>query len=439
MYNFNNPAGSPPLPDILGQYYCPSPLDMYGTSPPTGLSYDPVTGASISCFGPCGANSPPIARRRRYSIGGIPSATAMNEFYNFQSAHNQSATNIANLLNEANKSISRSSQILNLNPHQRMTCPYGRPVSSYPQLNLGETSPYLNDNLMQMSTSFSSQPNMYFQYDKPSTAYQQQQQPQYSRLRPAVSSTQLNYPIYNMTSSSYQQQLPPHMTHSSYQTLQQPTATQYQAGSLLGQQRNQMHSFHASNPALSQYHQHHLHQYPYPLSSISQAYQQNLQHQLQQQQQYNMGYPQQSSQYGTGTGGGVGGAGLGLGTSGGSTAAGALHQQIQQQMLPQHHQFHIQQQLQQLNNSNGGNTGPGIGLVSSGTLGASGTSGAGFNPSAASAFDPMHPSHHLHHPQSSTLYHVPPYSKLDLDYNKPPENKRQVSFKFDVDTLSIDS
>lgn len=37
-----------------------------------------------------------------------------------------------------------------------------------------------------------------------------------------------------------------------------------------------------------------------------------------------------------------------------------------------------------------------------------------------------------------TSYHAP-YSKVDLDYSRASDMKRQVSFKFDVDTLSIDS
>lgn len=43
------------------------------------------------------------------------------------------------------------------------------------------------------------------------------------------------------------------------------------------------------------------------------------------------------------------------------------------------------------------------------------------------------------HLQNHQFQHKPnPYSKLDLDFSKPAEAKRQVSFKFDVEALSSD-
>lgn len=47
-------------------------------------------------------------------------------------------------------------------------------------------------------------------------------------------------------------------------------------------------------------------------------------------------------------------------------------------------------------------------------------------------FDDHLQHHHFQHHKTN------PYTKLDLDFNKPAEAKRQVSFKFDVEALSSD-
>lgn len=345
MYNYN--MGSPPLPDILGQYYAQP--DLFGPSTSGQFAYDTTAGAAG--LGASGyTRTSPIPPRRRYSIGGLPSAT-MTDFYNL--TQNASSSNIANLLNEASKSISRSSQILNQRYGGRTAT-----ISSYPQLNFGDS--YLNDNLMQMSTSFSSQPNIYIQpytssFDKTTgqtitggTTTQHQSSPYLSsRLRPTLSSSHLNYlysrPMYS--SSSYN----PYLL-SNY--LSQPSTQ-----NLLYHQRNLMPSHHASNPALS-------HNVNYP----------QQQHHLHQQQFYNPPI----SQY-------------------------------------LHHPYHLQQQIQQQM--------PQYHLHQSQPFSSSGYM------NQQQHFDDIHQQH---------PYQVP-LTKLDLDYPKPPETKRQVSFKFDVDTLSVDS
>uniref|UniRef100_T1GP60 Uncharacterized protein n=1 Tax=Megaselia scalaris TaxID=36166 RepID=T1GP60_MEGSC len=217
MYNYNPntmaAGNSPPMPDILGQYYGHGPSMDHLLTSSTGLLFDPIT----STYGrPVSPIHHQFGRRRRYSIGGLPTASAYNDYYD------HSATHIDNLLNETCKSISRSSQILN----QRLGL--GRNISSYPAINIGcelhnhpsSTSPpyYNNENLMQLSSSFSSQPNMYFPpYDKSACISGNMYYPTAAgqaaaaaaaagatggRIRPAFSSSHLNYSrpsMYNIS------------------------------------------------------------------------------------------------------------------------------------------------------------------------------------------------------------------------------------------------
>lgn len=501
MYSNYPTAGSPPLPDIIGQYYSPSygitgslpPYDFYGIpAASAGYLYEPTTGIA----GLYGHTSP--VRRRRYSIAGLPSASMMNDYYGYgmpamgPSLHQSSSSNILNLLNEAHKSISRSSQILSQHariqqaqqtvgqPVTPLSAHYpGRVISSYPTLHPGDTSPpYLNDNLMQMSANFSSQPNMYFQQ------YTQPPPPPPppapggglgmgivgSRLKPAYSVSNLNYLNYpsGITGLGGSKYITGGVPSSSYanaytQTLLNPSDP-YNYSNLL-QQRNLMSSLHASNPTVSQLYQPPP-QPPPPSSSHytqQQAHQQALAYNIQQQFAGAQHYAHQLPS---------------------STHPQAhIHTSVQQQLNPDH-QFHVHQQQNHLQThplaALASTTAPFPATLTSSALhdarsaigstaGLTGSSGG-----AAAAYDLLiHPSssyptsqplhHHLHqhhqhytphnlhathtpHMQpphvttTSSYHHMPPYTKIDLDYPKlPQEHKRQVSFKFDVDTLSLDS
>lgn len=487
MYNNYNLPGSPPLPDIIGQYYTPSYFGggicaptlcpassheyLFGPNTSAGYLYDPPLYAG-GVIGGGGSGQPSPVRRRRYSIAGLPSATMMNDFYGIGGGfggypgalppmHQSSSSNIENLLNEAHKSISRSTQILNQQArlqqaHAAPITPLshypGRIISSYPALHLGDTSPpYSSDNLMQMSNSFSSQPNIYFQ---PYTQQQQQQQqpPQLTstqaavaaRLRPAYSVSNINYWNYpskyaglnTMNCNPYQQAL--------YNQTELPMN--------LLQQRQLMSSLHASNPAISQ-----LYQTQLPSTYATGAGTHPLSYNLQQQFAGTQNYPLPTSTH----------------------PSAHIHQSVQQQLNPLH-QYHVHSQQNHLQThplaALASTSGPfGGTLTSSALAGGSGGIGGiggidrGSGIGATSAYDHLHsssayhPHHHTHYPHTHHMHHHPsassayhqhltpsshhlqhhhqmPYSKLDLDYPKlPTEPKRQVSFKFDVDTLSLDS
>lgn len=312
MYNFN--LGSTQLPDILDPYF--RQQDMYSRAS-SGYHFDGLTGA-----GSYGRFSPPFQLRRRYSIGGLPTP---NELYNYSTAEK--------LLNEASKSISRSSQILNLHW-----------LSQFPHLNLNSSQTQLNDNLLQMAANFSSQPNISFSYDtKPQpgrmTSTQQNLAP---HLKPSLSSSHLNY-LYQKPTGVYGG-----ASYVGYNPCAGASAaphifSQTPSHNLL-QQRSILPSLYASNPALS--HDHHHPQLYHPSSY-----------------QYHPQFHQPS-----------------------------------QPVLSSSHKYH------------------------------------------------PHHSQYPHTSEYSNRYfdHQPHHhdllsSKRDLDYLKQPEIKRQVSFKFDVDTLSIDS
>lgn len=490
MYNnYSGLAGSsPPLPDIIGQYYGPGPVlgpslpygsaggngygpayDLYGPSTSAtaggyGGLYDPLSTAQL--YGAAQCQTSPI-RRRRYSIAGLPSATMYNDVYGYPAPplHQTSSSNIVNLLNEAHKSISRSSQILNLTNQARqlgqlVTTPLGgvgmgglgRVVSSYPTLHPGDTSPpYLNDNLMQMSQSFSSQPNMYFQ---PQAQAQQVLPTQLTAAQSAAAAAARLRPAYSVTNLV-----------SSYPTTTGYGACKYGGGvgglggygnpyqSDLGvaggygnplapfQQRQLLaQSLHASNPAISQYYQS---QVPGGGAAGAAALAYNLQQQFAGTQHY---------------GGSAQGPPLGH---------SHIQASVQQQMHPQY-QYHVHQHQNHLQ------THPLAALANTagpfgGTLASSARDYADYARDSHQHqhqhphqhlhshlhSHPHHSSHHSHHtayPHSHSHHqaqgqghqahhhHHLPYSKLDLDYPKlPQEHKRQVSFKFDVDTLSLDS
>lgn len=273
---------------------------MYDNNQPTG----PTIGISS-----------PLLPRRRYSIGGLPSASMTDYMNSMQNS--AESTHLSNLLNETSKSITRSSQLL---ADRRLS--QGGGLSSYPVGGISCMDiPYrkeMSSFNLQMPTNFSSHPNIY-----------SHQPPNYSTTTSKLFDT-TNYLSHSKPFSQYFYSKP--ITNSVYnRTLSNPHQYPH---SILSHSRNlPMH--HSSNPALSQtsnwipsHHYHNL--IPQPLSAT--AY---------------------------------------------------------------HHNHH--------------------------------------HPSSYSGYSNQHFDHHHYQPTASTL------SKLDLDYSKQGETKRQVSFKFDVDTLSIDS
>lgn len=104
-YNLNR-LGSPTAGDLITNSVFDNvggSANYFGTSPPLNV-YDPNLSSSLC---PMGASSLP---RRRYSIGGLPSAS-MTEYLSLMQ-QNAEAAHLSNLLNETKTSITRSSQIL---------------------------------------------------------------------------------------------------------------------------------------------------------------------------------------------------------------------------------------------------------------------------------------------------------------------------------------
>lgn len=506
MYNYNPAAGnSPPMPDILGQYYGHGPSMDHLLTSSTGLLYDPIT----STYGrPVSPVHHQFGRRRRYSIGGLPTASAYNDYYD------HSATHIDNLLNETCKSISRSSQILN----QRLGL--GRNISSYPAINVGcelhnhpsSTSPpyYNNENLMQLSSSFSSQPNMYFPpYDKSACISGNLYYPGTSavaaatavasgaRVRPAFSSSHLNYSrpsMYNISSNNYNNasNLPYSTYNNNPNTQQQSQTTTTPYSNMLLQQRNLMPpSLHYSNPDYYHDHNNYYNQsysssHPHHNHLLHHHHNHHVQQQLQPQQPHyhppHSHYVQhlnQSHIYGnyhnnapphfiTGT----------HRQSMPSTSAQhqpQRHSQYQHLLHDQYptssssQQYHLQQQIQQQLQSHHTATGLlGATSVGGGAAGAAASCGGGGGQATTSGGAMSGVSgggvgiphntfvdHHVHlnNPLLSKIDNYVDYvgSSGKSNHNQssaqsqqpqlpqpPPETKRQVSFKFDVDTLSID-
>lgn len=484
MYNYNPAAGnSPPMPDILGQYYGHGPSMDHLLTSSTGLLFDPIT----STYGrPVSPVHHQFGRRRRYSIGGLPTASAYNDYYD------HSATHIDNLLNETCKSISRSSQILN----QRLGL--GRNISSYPAINVGcelhnhpsSTSPpyFNNENLMQLSSSFSSQPNMYFPpYDKSACISGNIYYPGSSavaaaaavaassggRIRPAFSSSHLNYSrpsMYNISSNNYNNasNLPYSTYNNNPNTQSQTTATPY--SNMLLQQRNLMPpSLHYSNP---DYYHDHNNYYNQSYSSSHPHHHllhhhNHLQQQLQPQQphyhppqSHYIQHHNQSHIYGNYHNNPPPYFTTGAHRQLTSSSAQQRHPQYQHLLHDQYptsssQQYHLQQQIQQQLQSHHTATGL-LGATSVGG-GATAAGGSGQATTSAGAMGGPHNTfdHHVHlnNPLLSKIDNFvdyvgssgksshnqpPPQSQQPPLPQPPPETKRQVSFKFDVDTLSID-
>lgn len=364
---------SPP-PDLLGTYSSTyAPTNYYGstsaaiTTQPY-IGFDSInttrnTSNLLSGAGLLGPSSPP---RRRYSIGGLPSAS-ITEYLNLMQSANESA-HLSNLLNETSKSITRSSQILGVSNETSAMPGFEAVLAGQFGDSSGDACEFQSDNLLTMPlANFSSQPNIYTMpnYTTSSAFYE------------PLSATSLGHP--NHAASSYLSHQKPFANYASYArpthnvSFTHPFASAssayaanrpisnlapYQNSALsLSRQNLFMPAHHTSNPALS-----------------SGA--------------HNTWIPSAHCRF-----------------SANDPYATSHYQQPSSLPGSYHHHHHPPP----------------------------------FSSSAA-GYANQHFDHHyfqtpLHAQQPSS--HL---SKLDLDYSKQGETqKRQVSFKFDVDTLSVDS
>lgn len=369
-------GSSPPTTDLYtnplygttgtSKYFgTPSYAGIYGTGT-TSTAVGDLLAPTSTLTGLLGPASPP---RRRYSIGGLPSASMTDYLSLLQQQQNaQNSMNISNLLNETSRSISRSTQLLN----QQRTYTNGTTgtvVSSYPNaLNTitdKQLANFLNDNILPTTTlpmNYSSQPNisnLCTGYDTVTTTGL------YDTVGPSVTATSyLTNPLKPSPSSYYSK----------------PYGSGCSVGGAGG--AGYQSYYNMSN---------------YPL---------NCNRNMSMNSYNNTGIQQQSP----------------------------YHRPYQYSSNPA-----LSQSNYQLHLANG-----------QPLTGHSGTqlNRDYLNPnnySMTSGYLNQHFDHHYHLPSSlqthQTSYNqLPPsLSKLDLDYPKHGETKRQVSFKFDVDTLSIES
>lgn len=370
-YNLNR-LGSP----IAGDLIAPSIFDgvggsanYFGTSPPLNM-YETTMQSTL----------PP---RRRYSIGGLPSAS-MTEFLNLM-AQNAEAAHLSNLLNETKTSITRSSQILSrgedLSGDILISSAAGdviadlarnSNVGSAGMTNVDITGANILNQLPIATNSFSSHPNIYYsqpnytnsqihhtdllsRYKKPSLNSYHLQYPQmYSR--PFQNPNTYTNPYYSLATSTL-----PYQHYQPLQSYQQPLHHQQQQ-QLSHQYQTFSNKYNQPPPpyssVLTSHHHRPLHYTSNPAISQSST-------------NYYFKHPIHSKSIANNAANII------------SSSASYLHQQNQQNPFSGYSNQH---------------------------------------------FD-------LHHLNSNNCY-----SKLDLDYTKQGEQaKRQVSFNIDVDTLSIDS
>lgn len=166
-YNLNR-LGSPTAGDLINS----SVFDAVGgsanyfkPSPPFNM-YDPNL-----TYNPCNSTQLP---RRRYSIGGLPSAST-SEYLNL---HQTQEAHLSNLLNEAKTSITRSSQILSrgedLSGDILLSAAAGDVIAdlSHKHMLLANDIDITGANILnQMPITYSSQPNIY--YSQPNYTHSQ--------------------------------------------------------------------------------------------------------------------------------------------------------------------------------------------------------------------------------------------------------------------------
>lgn len=371
-----------------------------------------------------GTVSPP---RRRYSIGGLPSAS-ISEYLNLMQSANESA-HISNLLNETSRSITRSSQILgvsatgsgapgtiggptagvgeNLSGSALLLAsadPTTAAVASASGTLLPSAATAAVDQLLTAAAAqsslptlpnFSSHPNIYTQqslYDPIATSPLldplHHQQHHHHHLQPST------LPAQTFWSLNQKKPFSNFLLSRPIQTM--PTTTAYgpaSASSLFGGCGGGGVGTHCSSYPLGQHHLGASASLPYGSSTLPGPYHRSLSHS----RQTLFVPPHYTSNPALSGGSGC----LAGGDMAFNPTAGLLHYGGAA--------------------GAGGLCGGGVGVGDGGGYG----SGGGY---ANQHFD--------HH------YYQDPLSKLDLDYARQvggEQAKRQVSFKFDVDTLSVDS
>lgn len=385
---FNAGMRSSPPPDIMGTYSATFVPTTYYRGSPTGasntqpyLGFDTLnTSRNLMGTSLLGTTSPP---RRRYSIGGFPSAS-ITEYLNLMQSANESA-HLSNLLNETSKSITRSSQILGVSSETSALPGYEAVLAGQFGDTCTDTGAFQSDNLITMPlANYSSQPNIYSlpnNYTSTSAFYEPTASSYLSHQKSFA-----NFPSYSRPTHNVSFTHPLATASSSYIAPHRPCSNlgPYQSALSTSRQNLFMPTHHTSNPALS-----------------SGA--------------HNTWIPSSHSRL--------------LGTTidpysntshyqplPSSSLLGSNNPNTQPYLdLPDHHHHHHHHSI---NNTNI--------PFSSSTVG-----GGGY---ANQHFDHHYYQTPLQQQNQQQL------AKLDLEYSKQGETqKRQVSFKFDVDNLSVDS
>lgn len=400
-YNLNR-LGSPTAGDLIntsvfdavggsGNYFKPSP--PFNTYDPN-LTYNPMNSTALP--------------RRRYSIGGLPSAST-TEYLNLQQTTD---AHLSNLLNEAKTSITRSSQILSrgedLTGDIMLSAAAGDVIADlshkhmYNEYDLNGA--IIGANILnQMPITYSSQPNIYYS------------QPNYTNSHMST----------DMYMSRFKRSTAPYGSISGgigSNTVGMPSTLNYTLGA----------KSHLTNPILTAYtnpyfnstlntnvmnYNANCHSLPY--NNYQQSYNHPLHHQT---STYNPKYNQPPPPY----------------------TATIHHQQQQQPSVTQyfHRPLHYTSNPVISQSSNYYFKHPQYHQFHSKMTNPNATSIAQTSTSASYLHHQnQHPysgysNQHFDHLNNSNCY-----SKLDLvDYTKQSEQtKRQVSFNIDVDTLSITS
>lgn len=391
---FSASMRSSPPPDIMGTYSATfAPTTYYHGSPSGATNSQPYLGFDTlnttrnttnmmgsSLLGP---SSPP---RRRYSIGGLPSAS-ITEYLNLMQSANESA-HLSNLLNETSKSITRSSQILGVSSETSALPGYEAVLSGQFGDTCADTTAFQSDNLLSMPlANYSSQPNIYPlpNYASTSAFYEPTASSYLSHQKSFA-----NFPSYSRPSHNVSFTHPLATATSSYIAPHRPCSNlggPYQSALSLSRQNLFMPTHHTSNPALSSGGAHNtwIPSSHNRLAGATDPYTNSI-------SQYNH-QPSSSSMLGT-------------------------TQHYFDLPSHHHHQHH--------STTNNHHTMP-----LSSTIGGGGGGGGGY---ANQHFDHHYYQTPLQQQNQQQL------AKLDLEYSKQGETqKRQVSFKFDVDNLSVDS
>lgn len=387
---FSASMRSSPPPDIMGTYSATFVPSTYYHGSPSGatntqsyLGFDPLntsrTTSNLIGTSLLGSTSPP---RRRYSIGGLPSAS-ITEYLNLMQSANESA-HLSNLLNETSKSITRSSQILGVSSETSAMPGYEAVLAGQFGDTCTDTGAFQSDNLLTMPlANYSSQPNIYSlpNYTSTSAFYEPTASSYLSHQKSFA-----NFPSYSRPTHNVSFTQPLATASSSYITPHRPCSTlgPYQTALSGSRQNLFMPTHHNSNPALSSgAHNTWIPSSHSRLVGASDPYSNTISH-----------YQTLPS----------------------SSLLGTTQHHLD---LPTHLNHHLHHHSTNTTNH--------IPSFSSNTIGGGG------------GYANQHFDHHYYQTplQQQNQQQL---AKLDLDYSKQGETqKRQVSFKFDVDNLSVDS